>query len=158
MIQSKGQRFSAAGRKLKIIWSLLIRKNFNMKKVIASIGAFMLPVIALAQGTGQGGQQKTLGNILETIRTLVNQAVFVLVAIGILVFVYGIVMYVISKDEAAKENARNLIIYGVIGLFAIVAVWGLVNVLANTFGVGGGVGVGDTGGIPCIPAPGQSSC
>lgn len=129
-----------------------------MKKVIASIGAFMLPVIALAQGTGQGGQRTTLGNILETIQTLVNQAVFVLVAIGILVFVYGIVMYVISKDEAAKENARNLIIYGVIGLFAIVAVWGLVNVLANTFGVGGGVGVGDTGGIPCIPAPGQSSC
>jgi hypothetical protein len=147
MVQSKSQRFSAAGRKLKIIWSLLIRKNFNMKKVIVLVSSFILPVIASAQIYSNA---TTVGGILDTIRTLVNQAVFVLVAIGILVFVYGIVMYVISKDEAAKENARNLIIYGVIGLFAIVAVWGLVNVLANTFGVGGGVTATDAGGIPQI--------
>lgn len=118
-----------------------------MKKVIVLVSSFILPVIASAQIYSNA---TTVGGILDTIRTLVNQAVFVLVAIGILVFVYGIVMYVISKDEAAKENARNLIIYGVIGLFAIVAVWGLVNVLANTFGVGGGVTATDAGGIPQI--------
>lgn len=121
-----------------------------MKKVIALIGSFMLPVIVFAQNTGTGGQQTNLGNILDVVRDLVNKAVYVLVAIGILIFVYGIVMYVISKDEAAKEAARNLIIYGVIGLFAIVSVWGLVNVLANTFGVGGGVDATGAGGIPQI--------
>ncbi len=122
-----------------------------MKKILASIATFALPVVAFAQyGSNQGGANTNLGNILDTVRNLVNQAVFVLVAIAILVFVYGIVMYVIAKDEEAKKNARDLIIYGVIGLFAIVAVWGLVNVLANTFGVGGGVDVGGAGGIPQI--------
>ena len=106
-----------------------------MKKILAGVGMFALPMVVFAQ--------TTLGTILDDIKALVNQAVFVLVAIAILVFVYGIVNYVIAKDEEQKKNARDLIIYGVIGLFAIVAVWGLVNVLANTFGVGGGVGPGN---------------
>ncbi|MBI2049106.1 MAG: hypothetical protein HYT29_01570, partial [Parcubacteria group bacterium] len=32
-----------------------------------------------------------------------------------------------------KEGARETIIYGVIGLFVMLAAWGLVNVLLNTF-------------------------
>lgn len=108
-----------------------------MKKILASIAIFALPMVAFAQWGSVG-----LGGILDTIQVLVNNAVGVLVAIAVLVFVYGIVNYVIAKDEEQKKNARDLIIYGVIGLFAIVAVWGLVNVIANTFGVGGGVGPG----------------
>ena len=37
--------------------------------------------------------------------------------------------------EVTEKEARNVMIYGIIGLFVMVAVWGLVNVLINTFGL-----------------------
>jgi uncharacterized membrane protein HdeD (DUF308 family) len=121
-----------------------------MKKLAVLFGLFLMPSLALAQyGTGSaGGGAQDASGILSTVLTLVDQATFVIVAIAILVFIYGIVRYVIANNEEAKANAQRLILYGVIGLFAIVAVWGLVNFLANTTGIGSGV---DAPELPCAP-------
>ena len=50
-------------------------------------------------------------------------------------------------DEEKRANGRSLMIYGVIGLFVMVAVWGLVYFLASILGIGVGGGVD----IPAIP-------
>jgi len=48
---------------------------------------------------------------------------------------WGVVQYVISNDEEAKKTGRNRMIYGIIGLAVIIGMWGLVNILKNTFGL-----------------------
>jgi len=117
-----------------------------MKKKLIVLFGFVFglaPVMALAQvGTtgatsggcvlGQGG---TLLGVLCRIGQILNTIVPVLIALGVVYFVWGVVSYVIASDEEAKKAGRDRIIYGIIGLAVIVAVWGLVRILTNTFSV-----------------------
>ncbi|MBI2100131.1 MAG: hypothetical protein HYT48_02205 [Candidatus Vogelbacteria bacterium] len=40
-----------------------------------------------------------------------------------------------AGDDKQREEAKNIIIYGLLGMFVIVSVWGLVNMLVATFGL-----------------------
>src|SRR5258706_6239499 len=99
----------------------MISQNHMKKTIIKLIPWALLafPALTFAATT-------TFGDILITISHLINSVVVVLIALGVLVFIWGVIMYIIAKSEDQKKNARDLIIYGVIGLFAITAVWGLV--------------------------------
>lgn len=71
-----------------------------------------------------------------------------LITFAIILFIYGVIQYVVAKEDASKDKGRSYMIYSIIGLFAIVAVWGLVQVLVNTF-LGGQTG--NFQGVDCIP-------
>lgn len=77
-----------------------------------------------------------LTGILCKIGELLNSLVPILVALGVVYFVYGVVTYVIGDDEEAKQKGRDRIVYGIIGLAVIVCVWGLVRVVLRTFTIG----------------------
>ena len=116
-----------------------------MKKKLIVLSGFVLglaPVVALAQVTGgtptvcNSGQITTLQGILCKVSEILNAIIPVLIALGVVYFVWGVITYVISSDEEAKKAGRNRIIYGIIGLAVIIGLWGLVNILKNTFGLG----------------------
>jgi hypothetical protein len=66
-----------------------------------------------------------------------NSFIPILVALALLVFFYGVVRYVIAGDGSDdREEGRWFMIYGIIGLFVMVSVWGLVSVISNTFDIG----------------------
>jgi hypothetical protein len=89
------------------------------------------------QTTAAGTQITSIEGMICKIGQILNSIIPVLIALGVVYFVWGVISYVISSDEEAKKTGRNRIIYGIIGLAVIVAVWGLVNILVRTFGVGG---------------------
>jgi NADH:ubiquinone oxidoreductase subunit 2 (subunit N) len=101
-----------------------------MKKYIAFVGiASALPFLAFAQQiTSAQAAGQFLINFINTI------AVPVLFAIAFFVFVYGIFSYFILSrgDEEKQQTGRSLMIYGLIGFFLMVSVWGLVNILIGT--------------------------
>ncbi len=66
---------------------------------------------------------------------LLNSIIPLLVALGMVYFVYGVVTYVIRDDEEAKQRGRDKIVFGIIGLAVIFSVWGLVAVLRTTLGI-----------------------
>jgi hypothetical protein len=102
-----------------------------MKKKIAFTGiALTLPFLAFAQ---QITSVQTAGDfVLKLINTV---AVPVLFGIAFIVFLYGIFSYfILSRGSEEKQGeARALVIYGFIGFFLMVVVWGVVNVLVGTF-------------------------
>src|SRR3990167_8439251 len=116
------------------------------KKLMVLSGLFLgaVPLVALAQ-VGIVGSTSTGCNLTPATGTvlgllcrmgeLINAAIPVLIALGVLYFVWGVVTYVIASDEEAKKAGRDRIIYGIIGLAVIIAVWGLVAILRNTFGL-----------------------
>jgi len=78
----------------------------------------------------------TLGDILGTIRSLVNTIIPLFMVVAVAVFLWGIVKYITSAgDEEKQKSARGYIIYGLIGLFVMVAFWGIIQVVASTFGI-----------------------
>lgn len=76
-----------------------------------------------------------LNDVLCKIGDLLNAIVPILIALGVVYFVWGVITYVVSADEEVKTKGRDKMIYGIIGLAVIIGLWGLVKILTNTFGV-----------------------
>jgi hypothetical protein len=57
-------------------------------------------------------------------------------ALSFVVFIWGVYTYFIAgagNDEKRKEG-RSFILYGLIGFFIMVSLWGIINLFADTFG------------------------
>lgn len=81
---------------------------------------------------------KTFGEYVTSIyKGIIPPLIPVLVGIAVLVFIWGVIKYLTAADdpEKAKEGMKT-ITWGVIGLFVIISVWGLVAILVNLFGFG----------------------
>ena len=127
-----------------------------MKKKLVVLSGFLLglaPVALFAQGTsstyagtsftatcsdfGAIGGGGTIPNLLCTVADILRWIIPVVVVLGLVYFVWGVASYVIGNDEEAKKKGRDRMIYGIIGLAVIVALWGLVNILIGTFNLRG---------------------
>jgi uncharacterized membrane protein YidH (DUF202 family) len=108
-----------------------------MKKFLAGSSLFLLPVLAFAQpaGTYTGTDLTTIGQVLNRLQSVINLIIPFIVGLAVLVIIYGIFGFITSAgDEEARANAKQFIIWGVIGVFLMVSVWGLVTILVNSFG------------------------
>ena len=77
-------------------------------------------------------------SFLCTFSDLINFATGVLGAIALLVFFWGLVKYIAkADDEKAKEQGKNIMVWGVIALFVMFSIFGLVKFLQNSFGTTG---------------------
>ncbi len=56
----------------------------------------------------------------------------VLIGLAVVVFIYGVLTLMFS-DGDKKEEGKQYMIWGIVGLFVMVSVWGLVAVLQGTF-------------------------
>ena len=128
-----------------------------MKKKLIVLSSMVLsfaPVIAFAQPAAEtnscsGAQAGTIQKIICTIGNILDIVIPILVVLGVVYFIYGVVMFVIASDEEAKTKGRNSMIYGIIGLVVIVAMWGLVGIVLKTFNVDNSGTVPGT--IPTVP-------
>ncbi len=140
-----------------------------MKKLVkaSTILALLSPFIAMgctvvepAGGTGsnagsinwtEGTSGSTgVSGFLTKLSGWLVVLVTIVIAIGLLTFLWGVVGYITAgADEEKRGQARNLMIYGIIGLFVMVAVWGLVYLVGSIIGVKPGGGV-DLPGVPGV--------
>ncbi len=74
--------------------------------------------------------------LIAKAQSILNSLIPVMVGLGLVYFIWGVVQYVIADAEEVKKTGKNRIIYGIIGFAVIVGLWGLVNIVANTFSVG----------------------
>lgn len=118
-----------------------------MKKIITAAALAFAPVFAFAQNVNTN--QNVFG-ILDIFSKIINILIPLAIAAGVLYFIWGVVQYITAKDEESQGAARKTMISGIIGLFVIVAMWGLVSVIRNTFNLGGNnqINIQD---VPCIP-------
>ena len=102
-----------------------------MKKLGYLAAAFAFPVLAFAQVDAD-----SVGSIGRDVISLINNVLVPLVfAIAFIVFIWGVFQYFImgGADEEKRENGKSLMLWGIIGFFVMVSVWGLVNILRGTF-------------------------
>ncbi len=100
-------------------------------KLITLTSLLALPLFASAQNNFS-----TLQSAIDSIGSIINSAIPVLIAAAVLVFIFGVVKFIVNagKDDERKKGA-SIMISGIIGLFVILSVFALVNILQRTFGV-----------------------
>jgi len=103
-----------------------------MKKVLASVIAFGLPVLASAQSFDYF--QRLLGQF----KGLLNTLVVILISLAVVFFIWNVFKYIMAGDAVEKGKATTGMISGIVGLAVIVSIWGLVTLLKSVFGVGQG--------------------
>lgn len=115
-------------------------------RILGGLATFALPAVALAQpsdiGTIPGGQNAF--GILGVVSNLFGVIIPILVTLAVIYIIWNVIKYTTASDDDAQETARKGIISGIVALFVIVSIWGLVAILNTTFGVGqGGANVGN---------------
>ncbi|HEY4507365.1 MAG TPA: hypothetical protein VJJ47_00560 [Candidatus Paceibacterota bacterium] len=115
-----------------------------MKKTSAFLAAAMLPAVALAAGISSG-----IVNILSLISNVIGMLVPILIGLGLVYFLWGVIQYVIAGNEEAKKGAKQVMLYGLLGLFVMVGVWGIINLVGDT--VFQGVSTSAAKSYPTVP-------
>ena len=98
-----------------------------MKIFFVLLVLLIIPLFASAQN---------LQGLLNAFSELLNLAIPVVIALAVLYFFWGLAQYILnSGDETKKSEGRSIMIYGIIALFVMVSVWGLIRLLQETFNV-----------------------
>lgn len=84
-------------------------------------------------------------DLFNYVSCIISKSIIPLIfTLAVAFFVWGVVQYMLaSADEHKKEMGKQYMVWGIIALTVMVSVWGLVNLVGNTFGL-------DTGFIPQV--------
>jgi len=107
----------------------------------------LIPILLLTPTLASAQQFQNLGDVLEWVLGLVNSYFIpILIGLALISFFWRNVVALAKKDELAqKAELKWYLFWGVIALFVMVSVWGLVGILADTFGIQNAVPQLDTG-------------
>ena len=112
-----------------------------MKKVILTALA-LAPAFAFAQQLGN------IETLIRSIGRLINIALPIVVGIALLAFFWGLVKFIFAQgNEESKADAKKIMLWGLIALFVMVAVWGLIRFIGTALGIQ----QGDTIIVPMVP-------
>jgi hypothetical protein len=100
-----------------------------MKKIIALIIVSLMPVSVFAQASGL----RDINDVAQKATSIGNLFTGLLIGLSIIYIVYAVVRYLIIGDGDDRGAAGMNILYGVVGLFVILSIWGLVSLLTGTF-------------------------
>lgn len=118
---------------------------------LGMIVGFLLGTSAEAQGTfvptpGQpyasqgGGARGRFGSIQQVgmfiLELIQVYLIPIIMSFGMLAFLWGVAQYIRKgSDPKEREQGRQFMLWGIIGLAVMASVWGLVRILTNTLGV-----------------------
>ena len=101
-----------------------------MKKLIIPSAIALVPVFAFAQDLSN------VRRLLESIGDLVNLALPIVVGIALLGFFWGLAQFIFAQGDIEKKtDAKKTMIWGIVALFVMVSVWGLVRFIGSAVGV-----------------------
>lgn len=78
----------------------------------------------------------TIELVISRLMNILRLLVPLLIGLALVAFLYGAVIYLFSAGSPEKrQDGRQFMLYGLVTLFVMVSVWGLVSILSQTFGI-----------------------
>ena len=109
-----------------------------MKKltIAASFITLALPTVVFAQ--------VNLQNLIFKTQNILTSLIPIVIILALLAFFWGLVKYIWSSGEGHEEG-KKVMIAGIVALFVMVSVWGIIRAVQSTLGIGSD---------SALPAPG----
>jgi uncharacterized membrane-anchored protein len=67
---------------------------------------------------------------------LLKSSVALIISLAVVYFLVGLFKYIVSKNEAERAKGKNHAVTGIIILFVMMSMWGIVYLFRETFQVG----------------------
>ncbi len=92
--------------------------------------------------------EASIGTLMTSIeRVIINPIIFLLFALALVIFLYGIVQYLLNPEsEEIRKKSKDHMLWGVVGIFIMIAVFGIMRIILNTVGEKR-ININDTGQI-----------
>jgi len=104
-----------------------------MKKVLAVLLVGVSPLLALAVDT----DVSSIDAIFNSVKSVLGALIPIFISLAVVYFIWEVFQYTIAGDEDKKSAAKKGMIWGIIGLFIMISIWGLVGILTTSFGLSG---------------------
>ncbi len=92
-----------------------------------------VPLVALAQQR----TTSTFSDVVKEVLGIVNLLIPVVASLALLAFFWGLAKFIYNAgDVKTHQEGRQLMIWGIIALFVMVSVWGILNFFSGEFGFG----------------------
>ena len=116
----------------------------NFLRITFLLSSALVPIAAHAQA---------FQNFITTISGGLNTIIIFLFLVATVIFLWGVVRYISAGgDEDKVSEARNMIIWGVVFLAVMLAVWGFVNIVMDfVFGTKQPFPIPGSGDVPSQP-------
>lgn len=77
-----------------------------------------------------------IGTLVNSInKVILNPFIILLFAVALVVFIYGVVRYLLSpENETVRNESKSHMVWGIIGMFIMVSVFGIMRIILNTVG------------------------
>lgn len=79
---------------------------------------------------------KSVLDILIWVKCVIVSAIIPLIfTLALLFFLWGIVEFMATQKEDKRKEAKKRMLWGIIGIFVMVSLWGIIKILGNTLGI-----------------------
>jgi hypothetical protein len=99
------------------------------KSYLIIISVLLLPLISFAK-------TQTLASIISIIAGYLTTILALMMGLAVVFFVWYVIKYFIQSSDTKRAEAAQYVMWSVIGFFVIFSLWGIVNILINTFNLG----------------------
>jgi len=127
--------------------------NSVVSYVVAAVAVLLVPFNTFAVGlideTPVAGGNNEFANFIANTLSFINDYLvpFVL-ALAFLAFIWGVFKFFVlgGSDEEKQKEGKSLIIYSLVGFIVILSLYGIISLLVDGLGTGGG-----TITVPTVP-------
>jgi hypothetical protein len=110
--------------------------------ITSTVVVLSAPFAVFAQNLGY------VNTFVTQIKGVVALLPSLLVGLAVVLFSWGLVKFLLAAgDDKAREEAKSLMVWGLIAILVMVSIWGIVALLQGVFNIGGGGAL-----TPAIPA------
>lgn len=104
-----------------------------MKKLLL-ITLILLPALTFAQPfTGQGESIRDINSLARKATNIGDLFIGIVISLCVVWIIWNAFNYFVAQSPEGKKEGGMAVLYGVIALFVIFSIWGIVNVFRNSF-------------------------
>lgn len=80
----------------------------------------------------------TFADLIGIFLTIIEAIIPIIASLALLVFFWGLAKFIlnVSGDEKAVGEGKKLMVWGLVGLFVMISVWGIIRFASGELGFG----------------------